>query len=433
MTSFGGLVVFQHLFSRLGLWRKLDGCAAHLRGARLYSHGLCLRVMLVHLLLGFKRLRDVDYYQTDPMILRTLGLEQMPSVPTLSRLLAGFDTHAIDQLKSRTADLVLDRLEALRPATLTLDFDGSVLSTTRHAEGTAVGFNKTKKGARSYYPLFCTVAQTGQVLGVLHRSGNVHDSNGADEFIEKCVRMVRGRFPRVRLEARLDSAFFSDAIVAKLESLRVQYTISVPFERFTQLKGKIEARDYWFAVPGRADRGQFEQRWKPQSWERRRRFIFIRTHQPKQRKGPLQLDLFEPVEHDYQYKVIITNKALTAGRAAAFHEGRGYQEKIFSELKTSVELGYIPCRRRVANEVWLHSAVLAHNLGRELQLEAGAEKKTATKQRTAGWMFENLSTLRRNVIQRAARLTRPQGKLTLTLPNIPALTTAINRYNVPGL
>jgi hypothetical protein len=35
-----------------------------------------------------------------------------------------------------------------------------VQSTKRHAEGTAVGFNKEKKGARSYYPLFCTVAAT---------------------------------------------------------------------------------------------------------------------------------------------------------------------------------------------------------------------------------------------------------------------------------
>ena len=62
---------------------------------------------------------------------------------------------------------------------MTSDFDGSVQSTKRHAEGTAVGFNKEKKGARSYYPLFCTVAQTGQVLDVLHRAGNVHDSKGA--------------------------------------------------------------------------------------------------------------------------------------------------------------------------------------------------------------------------------------------------------------
>ena len=68
--------------------------------------------------------------------------------------------------------MVIERLVAERLASVTLDFDGSVLSTGRHAEGTAVGFNNES----SYYPLFCTVAQTDQVLDVHHRPGNVHDS-----------------------------------------------------------------------------------------------------------------------------------------------------------------------------------------------------------------------------------------------------------------
>ena len=62
---------------------------------------------------------------------------------------------------------VLERLTVLGLPRITLDFDGSVCSTKRHAEGTAVGFNKKKKGLRSYYPLFCTVAQTSQVLDLL--------------------------------------------------------------------------------------------------------------------------------------------------------------------------------------------------------------------------------------------------------------------------
>ena len=67
--------------------------------------------------------------------------------------------------------MLLTRLQALKLARLTMDFDGSVISTGRVAEGTAVGFNKKKKGQRSYYPLFCTIAQTAQVLDVLPRAG----------------------------------------------------------------------------------------------------------------------------------------------------------------------------------------------------------------------------------------------------------------------
>ena len=58
--------------------------------------------------------------------------------------------------------MVLEGLQREQFPRLTFDFDGSVQSTQGHAEGTAVGFNKSKKGARSYYDLFCTVAQTGQ-------------------------------------------------------------------------------------------------------------------------------------------------------------------------------------------------------------------------------------------------------------------------------
>src|SRR5690606_11145387 len=130
------------------------------------------------------------------------------------------------------SDKVLERIEPLSLARVTLDFDGSVQSTKRRAEGTAVGFNKKKKGARSYYPLFCTLAQTGQVLDFLHRSGNVHDSNGAKAFILGCVKRVRDSLPGVVVEVRMDSAFFSDEIVTALNEQGVDFTVSVPFERF---------------------------------------------------------------------------------------------------------------------------------------------------------------------------------------------------------
>ena len=51
-------------------------------------------------------------------------------------------------------------------------------------------------------------------------------------------------------------------------------------------------------------------------------------------KAPIQLDLFEPVEKGWEYKVIITNKKTSTGKVAKYHEGRGYQEQIFGELKT---------------------------------------------------------------------------------------------------
>ena len=118
------------------------------------------------------------------MVKRVLGLTRLPDISTVSRCLSRTDVKSVNKLQKVIGDGVLNRLVSLSVSRITLDFDGSVIGTGRFAEGTAVGFNKNKKGQRSYYPLFCTVAQTGQVLNTLHRSGNIHDSNGAPDFIK---------------------------------------------------------------------------------------------------------------------------------------------------------------------------------------------------------------------------------------------------------
>ena len=210
LTSFAGLVIFQNMFSRLGIKQRLRQCFGHLRrGATYRGHEIVLW-LIVHLILGFRKLRDRDYYQDDPMAKRILGPTRLPDVATISRTLSTLDEKAVVGYRAMSRNLVLDRLEAERLARVTLDFDGSVLSTSRHAEGTAIGFNKKKKGARSYYPLFCTVAQTAQILHLHHRPGNVHDSNGAKPFIASCVEEVKARVPQASLEARVDSAFFDE-------------------------------------------------------------------------------------------------------------------------------------------------------------------------------------------------------------------------------
>ena len=435
MTSFGGLVVFQKLFEVLDLSRHLKICGQRLdrKTSRFYNYGTVLQCMIVHLLLGYRKLRDMDFYRDDPLVQQVLGLKRLPSVPTLSRMLGEFDEQSIDAQRDLNRNLVLSRLADEKTVRVTLDFDGSVQSTTRHAEGSAVGFNKKKKGARSYYPLFCTIAQTGQVFDHLHRSGNVHDSNGACEFVVRCVKEVRAALPSAQIETRMDSAFFSDEMVSTLEALDAEYTISVPFERFTELKKKVEKRHYWWPTRGSKGRSaHFEEYWKPKSWEQHARFLFVRQKAKLQAKGPLQLDLFEPIEENFEYKVVITNKTSRAGHTVRFHEGRGSQEKIFAEIKTQAQMDYIPARRRVANEVYLMCSVLAHNLTRELQMRITPPERATTPTRMAKWVFEELSTIRHSIIQRAGRLTSPQGKLTLTLGTNQSARASILKLMAPG-
>jgi hypothetical protein len=149
LTSYAGLVVFQRLFASLDLKAQLRECFRHLAGGKIFRPATLFLQLIVHLLLGFRELRDGRAYHDDPLVARLLGLKRLPDVATLSRMLKGADEHSVEHLRRLLRELVLKRLASLHLARITLDFDGSVQSTRRHAEGTAVGYNKKRKGARA--------------------------------------------------------------------------------------------------------------------------------------------------------------------------------------------------------------------------------------------------------------------------------------------
>jgi hypothetical protein len=283
LTSFSGLLIFQALFTRLHFKSRLKRCFRHLKSSAIFSRHLIVLLLIIHLLLGFRRLRDVDYYRDDPLVMRLLGLRELPDASTISRALSEVDAAGAEKLRELSRSLVIEGLKREGLSRLTLDFDGSVLSTRKHAEGTAVGFNPRKRGARSYYPLFCTVAQTGQFFDFHHRSGNVHDSNGAADFMMRCFDEAWRHFPGAVFESRVDSAFFERNILSVLDGSGVEFTATVPFTRLPELKKMIEQRRRWFRIDG--DHSFFETAWKPNSWGVGYRFIFVRKRVRQRQRG----------------------------------------------------------------------------------------------------------------------------------------------------
>ena len=413
LTSFSGLLIFQLLFKRLNLKQRLKKCFSHLNSSPIFGRHLIVLMLIIHLLIGFRRLREVDYYRDDPIVLRLMGLRRLPDVATISRALCQMEAEGVENVRKLSRSLVIEGLQREQLPRLTLDFDGSVQSTRGHAQGTAVGFNKAHKGARSYYPLFCTVAQTGQFLDLHHRPGNVHDSNGAGQFMLSCLSEAKTQLNGTVLESRMDSAFFSQNILSIFNANHVKFTTSVPFERLTQLKEMVEGRKRWRKIDSQWS--YFETAWKPRSWDSCYRFIFTRKKTKKQHKGPLQLHLFEPRDFNFDYKVIVTNKSQSAKNVVLFHNGRGSQECIFGDAKNDAALDVIASRRLAGNQLFTLCSMMAHNLSREIQMLAAPSASRALPKRPAAWTFEKLDTLRHRIIQRAGRFTRPQGELTLTM------------------
>ena len=58
---------------------------------------------------------------------------------------------------------------------------------------------------------------------------------------------------------------------------------------------------------------------------------------------------------------------------------------------------------------------MTYNLLRELQMQTRMPSRRTTAKRACLWVFERVDTVRKTLLQRAGRLTRPQGRLTLTI------------------
>jgi hypothetical protein len=61
LTSFAGLVVLQALLSRLQLKERLRACMSHLPAGAIFGHHLVILLLVVHLWLGYRELRDLRY------------------------------------------------------------------------------------------------------------------------------------------------------------------------------------------------------------------------------------------------------------------------------------------------------------------------------------------------------------------------------------
>jgi hypothetical protein len=59
-------------------------------------------------------------------------------------MLKDADEQSVENLRRLLRDMLFERLSKMGLTRITLDFDGSVQSTRRHAEGTAVGYNRKR-------------------------------------------------------------------------------------------------------------------------------------------------------------------------------------------------------------------------------------------------------------------------------------------------
>ena len=197
---------------------------------------------------------------------------------------------------------IYEAIEKQSLARLTFDIDGSVIRTGASVAWAFRGFNPHHRKNPSYYPILAHLAQTGHILRVKNRPGNVHDSKGSEAFLRELIHDVRARVgSSLPLEFRMDGAFFQREIVHLLERRKARYAIKVPFMKWLGLVPIIRERRRWHRLGD--GMGWFEVSLYVAAWEKTLRVVVYRKPVHHQTKKNYQLDLFDPEDGyrgDYQ-------------------------------------------------------------------------------------------------------------------------------------
>jgi hypothetical protein len=208
LTSYAGLELVRRYLHRLDVMARLRRAVADVPSD--YGGGRLALLVVALYYVGARRLEHLRYLSGDPLIARFCAVARVPTAHTVSNWLKQFTQATLAPLIQLNHDLVGEAITKLKLPRLTVDVDGTVVSTGAKVQWAFRGFNPHHRKHLSYYPLVAHLAQTGHILRLKNRPGNVHDSKQAVAFLRELIDGLRTRFGRaLPLEFRMDAAFSS--------------------------------------------------------------------------------------------------------------------------------------------------------------------------------------------------------------------------------
>ena len=233
------------------------------------------------------------------------------------------------------------------------------------------------------------------------REGRANTARGAAHFLRETASRVRYAGAQGQLTVRVDSGFYTHAVVAVCRKTKVRFSITI--RQRASLRSLIEAipEADWTPIPYWMDGAAAVAETtytpfgsKPDAAPAR---LIVRRVKPAPGS---QLALFA----SYSYHGFITDRDGETLELEADHRRHAEIENAIRDLKHGVGLNHLPSGRFAANGVWLAVQVMAHNLARWTARIGLGERIVTTR------------TLRRRFFALAGRLTRSARRLTLHLP-----------------
>ncbi len=205
-TSYGGLAAIHAFAQKIGLPKRVDA-ALHLFKKHLpYHESDHVLNFAYNALCGGTCLQDMELRRNDEFFLDAIGAERIPDPTTAGDFCRRFQPYHVNRLQDAFDEV---RFEVWRKQDdtffeqATIEMDGTIVETTGQCKE---GMDISYKGMWGYHPLVLTLAETGEVLRVINRSGNRPSQEGAADEANHAVDLCRRAGFR-KIVLRGDTAF----------------------------------------------------------------------------------------------------------------------------------------------------------------------------------------------------------------------------------
>jgi Transposase DDE domain group 1 len=201
----GGIGTFHVLARRVGLIDAIDRRLHLLKFHFPYHESDHVLTFAYNALADGTCLEDLELRRTDEAFLNALGARRLPDPTTAGDFCRRFAEDSIRLLQDIVHDVRIG-VWAEQPADFfeqaIIDMDGFLVETTGQCKQ---GMDIAYDGTWGYHPLVLTLANTGEVLGLVNRPGNRPSHEGAAAEVDRALAVCfRGGFRRVLLRGDTD-------------------------------------------------------------------------------------------------------------------------------------------------------------------------------------------------------------------------------------
>jgi len=201
----GGIGAIHALVRQLGLVDAIDRQLVLFKFHLPYHESDHVLNLAYNALCGGTCLQDIELRRQDEVFLDALGARRLPDPTTAGDFCRRFNVTAIRALQNAFHDTRLQVWAQQADAFFeqaTLDVDGTLVGTSGVCKQ---GMDIAYEGTWGYHPLVVSLANTGEVLSLVNRSGNRPSHEGAATELDRCAQLCfRGGFRRVLFRGDTD-------------------------------------------------------------------------------------------------------------------------------------------------------------------------------------------------------------------------------------